>query len=128
MTDDPDLDELREQTQSGNRISEAKKHQRTFEDHVADALDRVDDGDINRTISLYDTRLAALVAALEADDETRHQVVGDLRAELGDDSPVDLDDVDRSELLGLAIRVGLKTASPGVLDDAKSAYTNQVDF
>lgn len=128
MTDDPELDDLREQTQSGSRIAEAKKRTKSFEEHVADALDAVDDGEVNRTLSLYDARLAAFVAALENDDEAYRSVIGGLRDALGDDTPVDLDDVDRSELLGLAVRVGLQEGASAEFETVQEVVRDRANF
>jgi hypothetical protein len=86
---------------------------------MAALLADVENGDVSKTLSVRDARLTALVRALE---ETGDLVdVGTaLQEELGREA--DPDRIDRSEMLRLAVRLGLQEATPEVLDSARDAY------
>jgi hypothetical protein len=68
---------------------------------------------------LRDERLAALVRGLEETGELA-EVGAALQEELGRDSAPD--DIDRSELLRLALILGLEQAAPDVTETARGAY------
>lgn len=123
---DKKLKELREESVSGggNRLeSEGTGAPKSFEDLVIDALDEVEDGDIHKTISFWDPRLAALLAALEEDEDRLEQIVADLQRELGQE--VNTDDADRPEVLRLAIRHGLQEVDEELFEEASEAQTKR---
>jgi uncharacterized protein (DUF1778 family) len=126
MTDnsDPELDALRRQTSQGDRLDEAAQadDRRSLRDDIVDELAAIDAGERQKTVSVWDGDLAAFVAALdqEANAEHRAAVGHALREALGraddDDS-----DVDRSEVLRLALRLGFAEAAPEYLDTLREA-------
>lgn len=122
MSDDSDINDLREQTQSGDRMSEMDAP-KNFADTVYDALGAADRGEIGKTLSFWDPRLAALLHALEQDDARRQQTATRLRAALSRED--DDSEADRSEIIRLALRVGLREADPELLDDARDAHRRQ---
>lgn len=119
MSDNDELQDLREQTDVGTRIEESESMERTLEDAMVDILEDVTDGSRSSTLSMRDERLAALVQALEEMD-TLDDVGATLQEALGQEA--EPDEIDRSELLRLAVRVGLSEAAPEVLESAREGY------
>lgn len=120
MTDDEELEQLREDTELGTRAEDSTLGEETtnLEDAMVALLADVEAGEISKTLSVRDERLTALVRALEEtgglDD------VGEaLRKELEREG--DPDGTDRSEMIRLAVRLGLQEAAPRVLDTARDA-------
>lgn len=123
MTDDgKSLDELKEETQMGTRQTDADVTPE-FEDRLHDAFDAVEDGEVSKTISTYGSDVAALVAALEADDDRRETVNTALAEELGEEPG----DGTTTELLRRAIRVGLREAGDGVADEVAEVKRERAD-
>lgn len=124
MTDDDgkSLDELKEETQMGTRQTDADVTPE-FEDQLHDAFDAVEDGEVSKTISTYGSDVAALVAALEADDDRRETVNSSLAEELGEEPG----DGTTTELLRRAIRVGLREAGDGVADEVAEVKRERAD-
>nr|EGQ39608.1 MAG: hypothetical protein J07AB56_03360 [Candidatus Nanosalinarum sp. J07AB56] len=121
MTDtDDELEELREKTDVGTRAqSEASEEESPdFEETMVELLADVEDGGVSKTLSVRDARLTALVRALEETGELADTGAA-LQGELGGETAVD--GIDRSELLRLAVRLGLQEAAPEVLDSARDA-------
>lgn len=122
MTDtDKELKKLQEQTDPGTRAQSATPgEERTdLEDAMVALLADVEDGEVSKTLSVRDARLTALVRALEETGDLDD--VGDaLCEELGREA--NADGTDRSEMLRLAVRLGLQEAAPEVLDNARDAY------
>jgi len=118
--DDDELQELREQTDVGTRIQggTADDAGDPLTDAIVDKLDAVDDGDVSKTLSLRDGRLAALIHALEETGDL-YDVGVALQEELGREA--DRDAIDRSEALRLAVRLGLEEAAPDTVDAARTA-------
>lgn len=121
-----DLQELKEQTDPGTRAESGadgdENDQDELEDAIVELLGDVEDGSTSKTLSVRDERLAALVRALEQTGEI-DDVGGAFNEQLGRDP--NSDDVDRSELLRLAVRLGLQEAAPEVLDTARDAYARR---
>ena len=120
---DPELDALRRQTSHGDRLDEAPREdeRRDLQGTIREELAAIDSGERQKTVSVWDGDLAAFVAALdqEANAEHRAAVGHALREALGradDDS-----DVDRSEVLRLALRLGFAEAAPEYLDTLREA-------
>lgn len=119
--DDDELEQLRQQTDVGTRAQEATPSESSsdLEDAVVEMLDAVEAGETSKTLSVRDARLTALVRALEDTDEL--EAVGtDLQDALGRD--VAPEAIDRSEVLRLAVRLGLQEAAPELLETARDAY------
>jgi hypothetical protein len=122
MTDsDEELEQLRQETDVGTRAqSETPSEESTdLEDAVVALLTDVEEGEVAKTLSVRDARLTALVRALEETDGL-DDVGAALREELGREA--DGGGTDRSEILRLAVRLGLQEAAPEVLDTARDAY------
>lgn len=126
MTDDsdPELDALRRQTSHGDRLDEAAREddRRSLREDIVEELEAIDSGDRQKTVSVWDGDLAAFVAALdqEANADHRDAIGRALREALGREDDPD-DDVDRSEVLRLALRLGFAEAAPEYLDTLREA-------
>lgn len=118
MSDD-ELEALREQTAQGDRLDEAATAAAT-QDFVADILgelEAIDDGEQQKTVSVWDGPMAAYVRALEDNPEQLDAVGQALQQRLD----VEEGEVDRSELLRLALRLGFQTAAPEQFDAVREA-------
>jgi hypothetical protein len=129
MTDD-DLSEdekrkltaMRDEETHGSLL-ETEADQPDFVDAVAEELTRVENGELSGSVSFYDPRGAALIAALQDDD--RDDVARALaKATGGEYDPA----WDRSTLLRWAFRAALRDHAPGVLEDAQTAQARLTDF
>lgn len=119
MSDNDDLEALREQTSQGDRLDEAGEtaDQREFVDDILAELEAIDAGEEQKTVSLWDGQLAAFVRALEEDPERMEAVGRQLQQRLD----VQEDTIDRSELLRLALRLGFEEAAPDEFDAVREA-------
>lgn len=125
MTDETDIEELKEQSQKSSRVSAAAKQteSKTRHDHLVAQFKSVRCGDVSKTLSFRDEFAAGLLRATEADEDLEEDLAANLRAALDEEGePAS----DRSELLRQAVRVGLSEAAPELVDDAKSAYAEAV--
>lgn len=121
MTDDTDIDDLREQHRKGSRITAAAEQtdRADRQEVLVEEYRAVLDGDASRTLSFRDEFVAGLIHAAERDDDLREALAEGLQAELeGRDEAA----TDRSELLRQAVRVGLREAAADVVEDARDAY------
>lgn len=120
MTDtDEKLQKLREQESKGNRLDkEDPQSQPDLADVIEKALAAVAEGDASDTITAYDPRLAAVLEALEQQEEMGN-VFEQLQAAYDGDSG--LTKPSRSAIIRLAVRVGLQEGTDGVLDDLEEA-------
>lgn len=123
MSDDPDLEALKEQTSQGDRLDSAvdEMEQETLVADILAELNAIEAGDQQKTISVWDGHLAAFIRALEANPEHLDAVGKGLQQQL------DLDeaDIDRSEILRLALRVGFREAAPDQFDAVREAVQEQ---
>jgi len=121
MTDNNDVDwdevesEHREQTERTDRAHESGQ---TFADVVADQYRRLEDGDLNSTVSAYDQHTAVLLAALDETDEL-DRVVETLQDELGQDTS---GDPTKSQLIVAAIRFAVGSVDDELLAEAREGY------
>lgn len=117
---DDELEELREQTDVGTRAESetASGEASDLEDAIVTLLSEVENGDVSKTLSVRDEQLAALIRGLE-ETENLDDIGQSLKENLGRDG--DADGTDRSELLRLAVRLGLQEAAPGVIETARDA-------
>jgi nitrate reductase assembly molybdenum cofactor insertion protein NarJ len=122
---DSELEELREQTTRDNRLSE-QANEPDFIEQIVAMLDDVDSGERGKILSLYDPQLAALIYALETDDRRFNEVIGALQETAN--RQIDTEDVGRTELLKLAVRIGLQEAAPELLEDAQTAVSQRTEF
>ena len=122
---DSELEELRKQTTRNNRLSE-QANEPDFIEQIVAMLDDVDSGERGKILSLYDPQLAALIYALEIDDRRFNEVVGALQETAN--RQVDTEDAGRTELLKLAVRIGLQEAAPELLEDAQTAISQRTEF
>lgn len=113
MTDDDNLSDLREQSRTGSRLDEDAQTDSTsaFQATVQSLLADIERGDRRKTMSIRDDSLTAFLAALEEHDDLRQRVGGELSRALGRDPA---DDYDRSTILRLLARVGLRESDPGM--------------
>jgi len=120
MSDDADLDELRAATDHGDRLDEAAEQadREDLRDSVAEYLAEIDSGERQKTVSVWDGEVAALLAALEDHPEDMARVGDSLRKTLGVEAD---EDVERSDVIRLALRLGLREAAPEEMETVREA-------
>jgi len=118
---DDELEELREQTDVGTRAESELSGGKTsdLEDAIVTLLGDVESGEVSKTLSVRDEQLAALIRGLEQTDNL-DEVGASLREQLGRNGGSD--GTDRSEMIRLAVRLGLREAAPEVVETARDAY------
>lgn len=117
MTDE--LEELRKKTERGDRNDEESEGPETsFVDEIVNAIDDVESGDRPKTLAVRDQPIAALLAALDDDGSKMTDVGQALEDELGREKS---DEFDRSEIVRLALRVGLEDAAPEKMEQLSDA-------
>lgn len=123
MAEDEELAALREQTSQGDRIDEARSEQakQDLVDEIMQELEAIDAGDKQKTISVWDGHLAAFVRALEENPDRLEDVGHALQRELD----LEEDNIDRSELLRLALRLGFQEAAPKEFEAVREAARKQ---
>jgi hypothetical protein len=121
--DDDDLAALREQTSHGDRIEEAAAEdaKRDLVEDILDELEAIDAGDKQKTISVWDGPLAAFIRALEENPDRLEDVGHALQRQLD----IEEGDVDRSEILRLALRLGFQEAAPKEFEAVREAARKQ---
>ena len=128
MSEDDELAALRDETTHGDRIdtADAASDRRAFVEEIVAELEAIDDGNKQKTISVWDGHLAAFVRALETNPDRMTAVGESLQHRLDREQ----EEVDRSEILRLALRLGFKEAAPddlnAVRDAAGEHATNQL--
>ncbi len=118
---EPSLDELRDATERGDRNDESSADAEAgLVDEIVTALEAVEAGDRPKTIAVRDQPIAALLAVLDEEgNEAAMVAVGQaLEDALGKEPS---DSFDRSEVVRLAVRVGLQTATPEKMDELGEA-------
>lgn len=123
VSEDEELAALREQTSHGDRIDEAPaqgEQQKLVEDIIAE-LEAIDAGEKQKTISVWDGHLAAFIRALEANPNQMDDVGHALQRQLD----MEEEDVDRSEILRFALRLGLQKAAPEEFEAVREAARKQ---
>ena len=115
MTDE-DLEELRAQTETGDRIDTESDVETDDElvDEIATNLEAIERGDLQKTVSVWDAEIAALARALDERPEDRQRIADALAVELGAESAPS--DAKKSHVLIYALRIGLRSAPDDVLD------------
>ena len=126
---DPDLEELRQQTQRTDRLAETADSPSSTDDLVedlVDALEAIDSGEQAKTFAARDESVTALLSTLDDREDDLEAVGTSLQSALGRE--VDASKLDRSEIVRLAVRLGLREASPEYLDllaDASAEYARR---
>jgi hypothetical protein len=121
---DVDLELLREQTETGNRLQEDAANADTedadaFRQTLIAALAERQEAGSQRTVSFWDGELAGLLDALESDPERLRAVGVALQEALGRDP--DPEAIDRSEVVQLAARLGFQEADPELVESWREA-------
>jgi hypothetical protein len=121
---DVDLESLREQTETGNRLQEDAANADTedadaFKQTLIAALAERQEAGSQRTVSFWDGELAGLLDALESDPERLRAVGVALQEALGRDP--DPEAIDRSEVAQLAARLGFQEADPELVGTWREA-------
>lgn len=113
--DDVDVEKLKEETEVGNRVVEDTKTTDLdeFSDDLLEFLVEVESGDRQKTVSVWDGDFAALLLALEENEDVLNRAGENLRDELGRESD---DEVDRAEVVRLVLRAGLRQADPDLFE------------
>lgn len=117
MDDDKDLDQLRQQTESGDRIDEASNNEdrRELTDAILKEIQRFDNTDDQPTVSVWDQQVAAFLEAL---DDDRAAAIGE---QLADRVGVNVDEYSESTIMKLALRVGFDACAPDEWEAARDA-------
>lgn len=126
---DPDLEELRQQTQRTDRLAEPSPSEDENDElleALVDALGDIDSGEQAKTFAARDASVTALLSTLADREEDLEAVGTSLQGAL--DREIDRDELDRSEIVRLAVRLGLREAAPEYLDllaDASGEYARR---
>ncbi len=123
MSDENDLAALREQTSHGDRIDEAvaEGEKQKFVEAIVAELEAIESGEQQKTVSVWDGHLAAFIRALEANPNRMDDVGHALQRQLN----VDEEEVDRSDILRLALRLGFREAAPTEFEAVREAVRKQ---
>ena len=131
MSDEADVEELRKRHQKGSRVTGAAAETEEAEDEVSSleeamvaAFEEIEAGETAKSLSLRDGQLASLIHGLEAEPDELEAVGIALQEAL--DREIDPEAVDRSEVLRLAVRVGLREAAPEVVETARNAQARHL--
>ena len=121
--DDEELAALREQTSQGDRIDQAAsvEQKQDLVSSIVEELEAIDAGEEQKTLSVWDGTLAAFIRALEENPDQMEDVGRSLQQRL---DAAD-DQIDRSEVLRLALRLGLQEAAPEEFDAVREAVKKQ---
>jgi hypothetical protein len=121
--DDEELAALREQTSQGDRIDQAAsvEQKQDLVSSIVEELEAIDAGEEQKTLSVWDGTLAAFIRALEENPDRMEDVGRSLQQRLDADD----DQIDRSEVLRLALRLGLQEAAPEEFDAVREAVKKQ---
>ncbi len=121
--EDDELAALREQTSHGDRIETAatEEDRRDLVEDILAELDAIEAGEKQKTVSVWDGHLAAFIRALEENPDRLTEVGQALQQQLD----VEQGEVDRSELLRLALRLGLREAAPQEFEAVREAAREQ---
>jgi hypothetical protein len=123
MTDD-DLETLRQQTERGDRVDEAgdQEARRELKESILDELEKIDAGEEQKTISIWDGPIAALVRALE---DEHHELLEEIGEDLADEMDIDADEIKRALVLRLALGLGLREVAPDAFESMRDAVKEQ---
>lgn len=119
MSEDDELAALREQTSQGDRIDQAAsaEQKQVLVDAIVEELEAIDAGEQQKTLSVWDGALAAFIRALEDNPDQLEAVGNSLQQRLGTDTA----EIDRSEVLRLALRLGFQEAASEEFDAVRDA-------
>jgi len=124
MNEDNDISELREQTTTGDRAAMASVDD-GFEDDLLDAVATRNETGAQKSVSIWDGDIAALLDALEDNPERAEQLV----ERASEQYDISAGDVDRSEIVRVLLISGLAAVDPDVKDswrDAIGEYASQI--
>lgn len=124
MSEDEDIAALREQTSQGDRIDEAtaQEDKQAFVDDDLTELEAIEAGDQQKTVSVWDGKVAAFIRALEENPDRLERVGDGLQKKLEVDAA---NEIDRSDILRLALRLGFQEAAPAEFDAVREAVREQ---
>lgn len=108
----------------GSSLDEEAKATERFVDDLAEAMGRIESGDVSKTVAFRDERTAALFQALKQNPERLQSTVEALRAELGSNND---SEGDRSELLRLLVRYSIQDVTPELAEAEKRARVQRVE-
>lgn len=123
VSDEDDLAALKEQTSQGDRLDAAADEEEKHElvEDIVDELEAIDAGERQKTVSVWDGQLAAFIRALEENPDRLDDVGHALQERLD----IEEGDIDRSEVLRLALRLGFKEAASDEFDAVREAVQKQ---
>lgn len=131
MSDDAEVEELRKRHQKGSRVTGAATESEEpadefdpLEEAMVEAFARIERGDTAKSLSVRDGQLAALIHGLEAESAELEAVGVSLQEAL--DRGADPEAVDRSEVIRLAVRLGLREAVSETVETARSAQARHL--
>lgn len=122
--DEKSIEELRGETQMTSRAASTNTTP-SFAEHLHDGFDAVEQGDVSPTVAAKSEEVAALLAALDADEDRRAEVGKALAEALGTES--DSSQITKSELIRNAIRVGLREAGDGVAQEVAEVQQERME-
>lgn len=104
MSEDVELEELRERTEKGSRVAAAAEQSESDSVTVRGTA----------TVTLRDEFVAEFCRNVETNEDLQDELASELHEALDEDGDPS---TDRSELLSQAVRVGLQEAAPDVAED-----------
>ena len=131
MSEEADVEELRKRHQKGSRVTgaateskEAEAEVSSLEQAMVTAFEEIEAGKTAKSLSLRDGQLASLIHGLEMEPDELETVGIALQEAL--DREIDPEAIDRSEVLRLAVRVGLREAAPETVETARNAQARHL--
>lgn len=131
MSENPDVEELRKQHQKGSRVTgaaagseEPSDEVNPLEEAMVTSFAQIEAGETAKSLSVRDGQLASLIHGLETEPDELEAVGIALQKAL--DREPDPEAIDRSEVLRLAVRVGLRETAPEVVETARNAQARHL--
>lgn len=102
-------EQFQDDTSRLDSVADSEDDTDEFVEAIVAALENIETGETQPTASIWDQDVAALYHALENRDDEVAELGAALHEEL--DRSGDVGDVDRSDVLKMAVRLGLREAS-----------------
>lgn len=126
MTNDREIEDLRQSTTPSTYVEEQLDEEpEELQSDLLEALQEMDEGELPKVIAVRDRHTTALLRALEETEEGLALLGHTLESSLGRQQSSEFD---RSQVLRLAIRLGLQEGAPSYfaqLEDAAAQHARQ---
>lgn len=112
-----EIEKLRQDTSPGSRTESGNSTPDAFSEAVEQALVDINRGEKSKNLSVRDEHVAAVLYALE--EVGGEKEIGEALQQLANRNERD---VDRSEILRSALRIGLEEVAPELMADARETH------